>query len=56
MKAERVKTPETTEVVSLPPREKGRWIKKWRQNTLLCRKKTEADWQMDLQTYEAGRK
>jgi hypothetical protein len=41
MKAERVKTPATTEEVSSHPGEKGHWIKKWHRNTLLCHKETE---------------
>jgi hypothetical protein len=56
MKAERVKTPETTEEVFSHPGENGRWSTKSRRNPLLCRKKPRADWQRDLQIYEAGRK
>jgi hypothetical protein len=56
MKAEHVKTPETTEEVSSHPGETGLGGTKRHRNTPCAREKPRADWKRDLQICGAGRK
>lgn len=51
-----MKTTATTEAVSSPPEEKWHLSQQWRRNTSRADKKLRADWENDLQNYEAERK
>jgi len=56
MKAERVKTPATTEEVSSHPGETGLGAQKSIETPLAPQKTRRETWENYLQTYEAGRK
>jgi len=56
MKAEHVKAPENTEVVSSHPGEKGHWSQKRHRNTPCAGEKRRADWKKGLQICAEGSK